>query len=167
MKQIYLLKHKYNPHWQYVGATTHKRINDSLAKKWCHRYKQNTLLFKAMRCSERSDWTITQLHDFSEDWTALEAKYIHEYDTFHNGLNSTASGAFESTVAHRASASRNGKRNGTANGKTRSKPVICCDTIFFDSAMEASRQTGINKGNISSCLSGKLKTAGGFTWRFA
>jgi len=36
----------------------------------------------------------------------------------------------------------------------------------FPSAMEASRQTNINPGNISSCCRGALKTAGGYTWKF-
>lgn len=34
------------------------------------------------------------------------------------------------------------------------------------SISEAARQTGISKGNISQCCNGRLKTAGGFIWRF-
>jgi len=35
----------------------------------------------------------------------------------------------------------------------------------FPSAMEASRQANINRGNISSCCRGELKAAGGFAWQ--
>lgn len=37
---------------------------------------------------------------------------------------------------------------------------------FFDSAGHAGR-AGFNKGNISSALTGRLKTSGGFSWVFA
>jgi hypothetical protein len=37
----------------------------------------------------------------------------------------------------------------------------------FDSIMEASKETGINRGNIASCCRGILKTAGKFKWEFS
>ena len=37
----------------------------------------------------------------------------------------------------------------------------------FKSTMEAERITGINHGNIVSCLKGRLKTAGNFYWIYA
>jgi hypothetical protein len=36
----------------------------------------------------------------------------------------------------------------------------------FPSAMEASRQTNTNPSSISKCCKGKLKTTGGYTWKF-
>ena len=36
----------------------------------------------------------------------------------------------------------------------------------FPSLMEAVGVTGINQGNISSCCLGKLKSAGGYKWRY-
>ena len=36
----------------------------------------------------------------------------------------------------------------------------------FPSTNEAGRVTGINHGNISSCCRGKLKSAGGYIWRY-
>lgn len=36
----------------------------------------------------------------------------------------------------------------------------------WDSQKEASEVTGIERGNISKCCHGKLKTAGGFRWSF-
>lgn len=35
-----------------------------------------------------------------------------------------------------------------------------------ESVMEASRQTGINDGNISRCCNGHTRTAGGYIWLF-
>ena len=51
------------------------------------------------------------------------------------------------------------------NHKDLSVPVVCLETgEVYPSAREASRQTCIDRGNISSCCNGKLKTAGGFHW---
>lgn len=36
----------------------------------------------------------------------------------------------------------------------------------FESTREASRQTGVNQGNISQCCNRKYKSAGGYVWRF-
>ena len=37
----------------------------------------------------------------------------------------------------------------------------------FPSLREAARVTGINQGDISSCCKGKLKSAGGYIWRYS
>ena len=37
--------------------------------------------------------------------------------------------------------------------------------IQFHSQAEASRKTGIRQGDISSCCSGRYKSAGGYVWR--
>jgi hypothetical protein len=54
----------------------------------------------------------------------------------------------------------------------RSKVVDQCDQDgafirrFFGTC-EASRETGVPQSSISRCCTGKLNTAGGFTWRYA
>ena len=64
--------------------------------------------------------------------------------------------------------------NGRAKkvGKKNSKPIFSIDKesgliMWWESAREAERYTGINKGNICSCLKGKLKSAGGHIWFYA
>lgn len=37
---------------------------------------------------------------------------------------------------------------------------------IFDSAKQASRLTGADPTSISKCCKGKIKTAGGFTWKY-
>ena len=55
--------------------------------------------------------------------------------------------------------------------KTRSIPVAQLTkegeliTVYYGTR-EASRQTGISQGNISECCRGKLKTCGGFIWKY-
>ena len=57
-------------------------------------------------------------------------------------------------------------------GKKNSKPVYSIDKesgliTYWESIREASRQLGISKGNICSCLKGKMKSIGGFYWIYA
>lgn len=59
---------------------------------------------------------------------------------------------------------------GTRNERV-SKPVLQYDRLGnfireWPSGLKAEEELGINNGNISSCCSGKVKTAGGFVWRF-
>ena len=64
------------------------------------------------------------------------------------------------------------KKAGKKAGKKLSKPVIAIDVrtgliIEFASAQEASRQIGINHGNICACCNGKRNSAGNFYWMYA
>lgn len=48
------------------------------------------------------------------------------------------------------------------------KSIYCVElNKSFPSTMEAYRITGINQGNIVSCLKGKRKSAGGYHWTYA
>jgi hypothetical protein len=69
----------------------------------------------------------------------------------------------------RKSISKIGKKYGSINSKKyRSKKVTCIETgITYNSATEVGIQLNINQGNISKCCNGKLKSAGGFSWKFA
>jgi hypothetical protein len=66
---------------------------------------------------------------------------------------------------------KSGRKTGAENGKKAiekiSKPVFCVETsVKYPSAMEASRQTGVAKGNISSCCNKRREVAGGYHWEF-
>lgn len=57
------------------------------------------------------------------------------------------------------------------NDPNKSKPVVqyTLDMVFvaeYPSAREASRQTGVDYGNIKHCCNGKFKTAGGYIWKY-
>ena len=58
------------------------------------------------------------------------------------------------------------------SAEKRSKPLFGINKVSglileFPSIAEASRQTGINKGNICSCLKGNYKSTGGYVWYYA
>ena len=53
------------------------------------------------------------------------------------------------------------------NRKDMSKKVLCIETgIIYESAKDVQRKTGINHGSISQACNGKLKTSGGYHWKF-
>ena len=65
-----------------------------------------------------------------------------------------------------------GKKNGAINGKKRSIPILqfAKDGTFvkeWPSSREAGRQLGIAQQSICQCCKGRLKSAGGFVWRYA
>lgn len=52
-------------------------------------------------------------------------------------------------------------KNQEVPNRCRPKAVICITTVkIYESAYEASRQTGVHRGNIGACCRGKLKSAG-------
>lgn len=80
---------------------------------------------------------------------------------------------FLTIAEHRKIDSSNKRLSGAMKGKLinrkdRSKKVLCVETEeIFESINDAYRKTGISRGNISQVCLGKLKTAGGFHWKFA
>ena len=64
-----------------------------------------------------------------------------------------------------------GKKYGAINGKKNSVAILqfSKDGTFikeWPSAWEAQRQLGIAQQNICACCKGKLKSAGGFVWKY-
>ena len=65
-----------------------------------------------------------------------------------------------------------GKKYGAINGKKNSISILqfAKDGTFvteWSSAREAGRQLGIAQTNICQCCKGRLKTTGGYIWRYA
>lgn len=64
------------------------------------------------------------------------------------------------------------KRISETMSKLKAQPVIQYDLVGneigrYKSMREAERQTGVRAGNISGCCLGYLRTAGGYTWKYA
>ena len=56
-------------------------------------------------------------------------------------------------------------KKGTISEKR--KKVICVETnVIYDSITQASAETKTNLSKISDCCNEKLKTAGGYHWKF-
>lgn len=81
----------------------------------------------------------------------IEMYYIEKYDTYNNGYNSTIGG--EGTI-------------GLGIKPVEQYSLNLNKIQEFSSINEASNKTGISKGNISSCCTGRNKTGSGYIWRF-
>lgn len=73
---------------------------------------------------------------------------------------------------HREMRVKSGKTGGKKIAIKRSIPILqfAKDGTFvkeWPSRSEAYRQLGISPGNIYKCLKGRLKSTGGFVWRYA
>lgn len=54
----------------------------------------------------------------------------------------------------------------SGSGNPRAKKVMCVETeVVYSTIKEAATVTGANYGSVSQCCKGKLKTAGGYTWK--
>ena len=63
--------------------------------------------------------------------------------------------------------SEEAKRNMRIGQEKYMKKIICVETgDIYISIKEASKQTGINHGNISAVCNGKRKTTGGYRWKY-
>ena len=151
-KQIYIIQHNTDKSKRYVGATS-KSLSEHFSNVWSERYKEKSRpLALAMRSTWRSDWSISQLHDFSEDWASLEKKYVKDRNTFKKGLNCSKDGSGNiMTAKHRLSIS---------------KAILCSNGTLYMNAREASLLTGVPRSSIRRCCQGIYKQAGGFTWQF-
>lgn len=60
--------------------------------------------------------------------------------------------------------------HGTRNermAKTKGKKIRCVETgIVYESTYEVERKTGLNHSSICKCCKGKLKTCGGYHWKY-
>lgn len=151
LKRIYLLQHAYVDIWRYVGATS--RTYSILGSKFRDAARAdlvNTKLYKAFRSSSKSDWSMTTLHSHDENWEELEAEYIKKYDSFYNGLNSTASGGVRDLT------------NYQTYNKARQQKIIDTGTgIVYDSITEAATVLKLHRPNLVSHLNGRQRTIGG------
>lgn len=145
-KQIYLLRHNNNPSYKYVGATS-LTLREYFSRVWGSRLWNNRPLYKAMRGTWRNEWSITQLHDYTEDWQRLEAKHIKAHKSYTKGLNAYPTGQ-------------------GANSPVNCKKVLRSDGVIYDSASIAARETGIDRSDICKVCRGVKGSAGGYTWQY-
>lgn len=90
---------------------------------------------------------------------------IGEKNPFHGKHHSEE---WRTRLSNRQTGKNNPMFGRTGKNHPRSRPVKCLETgIVYDGASEAQRQTGVNRNNICSCCTGKLKSAGKLHWEYA
>jgi group I intron endonuclease len=99
-----------------------------------------------------------------EGLNQLEIHYIRIYNSFKEGLNLTEGGE--------KPPSQKGKRQSQERILKKFKPIqqLTKEGIWirdWNSQKRAAEALGIDRGNISTCLKGRQKTAGGFVWKYS
>lgn len=163
-----------------IRACCNNRMMSSYGYQWKDYYKPKISPITD-RYTRQSENSVKKVYQYTIDGT-----YIKEYKSL------TEASALSKLDFRNISACCNGKtktcggfrwsyvfKENLASLKTERKPKkgiwgkkvqqILNGTVIaeFISANEAYRQTGINGSSICSCCKGKLKTAGGYIWRYA
>lgn len=100
----------------------------------------------------------TKLHKIGKKLGPLSDETKRKISEAHKGMK------FSEEHKQKLSETRKGK---FINRKDLSKKVICVETCeVFESIHDAERTMGIYHGNISMACNGKLKTTGGYHWKF-
>ena len=122
-------------------------------------------------CINHKDENPKNNHVTNLEWVTY--KENNNYGTHNEKVAEKLRGRKQSEESNKKRAEKlKGRKHSEESIKKRSKPVIGIDRITgliveFTSIMEASRQLGINSGNITKCCKGKYKSMGGFYWYYA
>ena len=149
----------------YIGMTSQKPKH-----RWCREYtgkmKEAIKEFPLDLCWKKS---IEFQTPNKEQALELEAELMKWYDSVENGYNtsdySSHSCKHSEKTKNRMSASLTGNHNRPQT------PVIQFSKTgeFIDeypSIKEAERMTGCSQGHICACCKGKLKSTGGYIWKY-
>lgn len=165
----HLQKGKFNSNRFKKGKILKTRINDrgylyvTLCKNNCKSYRVHRLV----------GMTFPDLVDWTED---AKGKPFDEITVNHkdqNKLNNCVDNLEWCNMIYQVNYGTRNKQvsQKLLNRKDQSKPVLqyTLDMVLvaeYPSMAEAERKTGINKATINLCCKGKLKSAGGYIWKY-
>ena len=159
-------------------------------------YKKNSKMWSDIKKSDwNTDWKHSIIRQFEDKQEALkyEAFMIAMLGTVRNGYNTSTYGgtSYKRTdeTKKKISESKIGEKHPmfgkhfseehkkkmsasmTGNHNSPTKPVLQFSKTGefiaeYPSIMDAERHTGCNHENICKCCKGKLKTCGGFIWKY-
>ena len=168
---VYVHKNLKNDKY-YVGTTAQEP-----KERWDYGwgYKSQPKMWKDIQESNwNTDWQHGILGKFTDKNEALkyEAFLIAMLDSANNGYNTSlyGSGDFKHHKHSEGTKNKISKAmNGNTNAPTKSVIQYSKDGEFiaeFSSTREASRQIGCHNQSISACCKGKLKSTGGYIWKY-
>lgn len=146
-------------------------INEKYAKSYCSEDIALIENYQQAIADQTKMWDIHHRRECDENGkTLFTHKQLKEMGLY---LNRPASELlFVTRSTHKKLHREMLEKCGKIVGKKRSIPILqfSKDGTFvkeWPSAHEAERQLGIPQTNICACLKGRLKSAGGFVWRYA
>lgn len=167
---IYCAYNKINQK-RYIGQT----IQLLCERKGEHYTKDKDIYFhRALHKYNKDDWKwlIIDIAYNKEDLDDKEKFWINFFDCCNpkKGYNILKGGSSEKQTKDQIKYARDNfvKLYSKENKQTKQcKNIKCVETgKIYKTAAEASRETGIHHGHITSVANGKLKTAGGYHWEW-
>lgn len=179
MYTVYVHKNLKNEKY-YVGMTS-QEPKERWASGWG--YHKNSQMWKDIQESNwNTDWVHGILGKFDNKQDALnyEAFLIAMLDSVNNGYNTSSfnNSNYKRTEEHRKKISESltgrtlsEEMKNKIRENTPSKPVIQFSKTGefiaeYSSSRDAEHHTGCNQSNIIKCCKGKIKSTGGFIWRY-
>ena len=164
----------------YIGMTSRepkKRWNNGLG------YKDNSKMWSDIQNSDwNKDWEHNILGKFEDKQEALnvEEMFIRLFDSINEGYNTSAYSSHSCKHSEESKRKISEARIGITLSEEHKKKIsqsMGVNGILqfskdgeliaeYPSLVEAERNTGCNRGNICNCCKGRLKTCGGFIWKY-
>lgn len=148
------------------GSYGHKSI-----KGYIFRYHGDPLDLKTLEKSN-SNWKpiykINEFHEIVKEYKSITKASI-ENNLPHSSISTACAsgyrmgGFYWCLVENYNNFKPKRVHNRKVNQYTLDGKYICT----YDSIVDASKRTGVNKSNIGACAQGKYKQAGGYIWRYA
>ena len=168
MKQftIYIHRNKIN-NKAYIGQTCQKPED-----RWSRGYKGCSHFQSAI---DKYGWDSFEHIIFETGLTQDEANKIEEmlialFDTTNPSIGyNIRTGGKNTALAEETNEKMKGKRAGVKNGRARKVKQYSKDGEYiktWDYINQAAEELNIAHANISKCCRGKLKTCGGFIWKY-
>lgn len=172
---IYKIENLIN-HKVYIGQTSQERgFNDRYCRKGqgiervynSYLYEQkhdryyNVHLFRAIEKYGFDAFTVDEVFDVALSYDELKDKeifYIEQFDSFHNGYNSTLGG--DGMLGYAAPSGKDNKYSMRVCQISPDNKLI----KIWDSLGDIKREFGISGGCISNVCTGRKETSMGFVW---
>ena len=165
----------------YIGMTSRepkKRWENGLSG-----YRNNQQMYNDIKNSDwNKDWEHNILGKFEDKQEALnvEEMFIWLFDSINEGYNTSTYSSHSCKHSEEAKRKISEARIGITLSEEHKKKIsqsMGVNGILqfskdgeliaeYSSIHEAERQTGCNQGNICNCCKGRLKTCGGYIWRY-
>ena len=150
-------------------------LNEKMAKRYCSEDISLIENYKEAISDEKKMWDIHHRKECDENGrTLFTHKQLIELGLYFKRPASELVFVTRSMhwKLHREKMVNVGKKYGVVNGKKNSIPILqfAKDGTFikeWTSLSEAERQLGIARSSICQCCKGRLKSVGGFVWRYA
>ena len=162
-----MIQNKVN-HKCYIGQTT----RNPMTRLYEHMSKKGSILHRAFCKYGKDQFDLSILHNVPDNkLDEYEILEILERNTIKpKGYNLEYGGNIYKNVSDATREKQSISKTGNNNPRCRKIEQYTSDRVFintYDCIVQAATELGTTKQNITECLKGRSKTAGGFIWKYS